>query len=271
MKYFDSARNQLIFAELKATPVFWDNHWNINKDIRARLLAKKNTFVSTVTRKYLKPSDGIILEGGCGNGFNIASLVNSGYKCIGVDYAAETVKSLQKFVPEIEVRFADVRQLPFENGYFSGYWSWGVIEHFQGGYGEILSEMHRVIKDGGYLFLVFPYMSILRRLKAMIGFYPLYEDKSRDDFYQFALNAQRVIRDFQARGFILKEASPIDGIKGLKNEIVLFRPVLQKLYSYCGNDIFVKFFLKCLDLSTSLFAGHSILLVFQKAVQKNGR
>ena len=43
------------------------------------------------------------------------------------------------------------------------------IEHFIDGYDAILSEMYRVIKEGGYLFLTVPSMSIIRKVKAALG------------------------------------------------------------------------------------------------------
>ena len=44
----------------------------------------------------------------------------------------------------------DLDDLPVEDESVDGYWSLGVIEHFYDGYGEILSEMHRVIKRDGF-------------------------------------------------------------------------------------------------------------------------
>jgi ubiquinone/menaquinone biosynthesis C-methylase UbiE len=270
MKYYDATKKRLVFTGSPATPDFWDSHWNIDKNIKKVLLSVKNTMVSRITMKYLAPSEGAILEGGCGSSFNVMSLVNNGYRCIGVDYAPKTIKYLKESVPELEVELADVRNLPFKDNSFSGYWSWGVIEHFYDGCDAVLREMLRVVKNDGYVFLVFPHLSLLRRLKAKCGFYPAWDVKEKDVFYQFAFLSDPVIEYFKNNGFELKKIMPFDGIKGIKSEIGFLRPALQKLYSYKGNNLPVKIIIKAIDMLASFWAGHSVLLIFRK-FSDNGR
>lgn len=265
MKYFDPVKKQLIYIEKKADPDFWDHHWKANENIRNEILRIKNTFVSRITKKYLKPSDGYILEGGCGTGGNVASLFNNGYKVIGIDFAENTVKTLNKYIPELDIRLGDVRKLPFYDNYFIGYWSLGVIEHFLEGYDLIANEMFRVLKNGGYLFLAFPYMSPLRHLKSGLGKYEAWKnDNESDFFYQFALNSEIVVEKFRSLGFILIKSMPFDGIKGTKDEVALLKPVLQKLYDCKGNGLPIRAFRKAISVLASSVAGHCILLVLKK-------
>jgi SAM-dependent methyltransferase len=266
MKYFDPINKQLIFVEKKADPYFWDQHWEANEKIRNEILRIKNTFVSRITKKYLKPEDGYILEGGCGNGINVASLYNSGYKVIGIDYAENTVKTLNKYIPELDIRLGDVRNLTFNDNYFIGYWSLGVIEHFWEGYDLIAKEMSRVLKNGGYLFLAFPYMSPLRRLKAGLGKYKAWKDgHESDSFYQFALNSETVVEKFRSLGFKLIKSIPFDGVKGIKDEVALLKPVLQNLYEYQGSNLPIRALRKAISVLASSVAGHCILLILRKA------
>lgn len=267
MKYFDPAKKQLIEIKRKATPDFWDSHWEIDAGIRNKIMLTKNNFVSNKTKKYLGPKDGIILEAGCGIGTNVASLVNNGYKCVGLDYAEKTVRTLNKYVPELDIRLGDVRKLPFENGYFAGCWSWGVIEHFWEGYQAVALEMSRVTREKGYLFLVFPSMSCLRKLKASLGLYELWQDKETDEFYQFILNPKQVVADFEQTGFKLIKASPFDAVKGLKSEIRFITGLLQPLYDYKGRNILVRSLQKSVEVTMSPVAGHSSLLIFRKQHQ----
>ena len=213
----------------------------------------------------MKPEDGIILEGGCGRGKNVASLVNNGYRVIGIDYAEKTVSILNQCVPVLDIRLGDVRKLPFDDNYFIGYWSLGVIEHFWEGYESIALEMSRVLKDNGYLFLTFPYMSPLRRIKGKLRLYDLWQKTvPSNNFYQFALNSKLVIGDFQKLGFKLVRTLPWDGIKGTKDEIVIIKPLLQKLYDYKGNNIFIKFIRMSISMIMSPIAGHNVLLILKK-------
>ena len=141
-----------------------------------------------------------------------------------------------------------------------------MIEHFYDGYEDVLDEIYRVIKDRGYLFLVFPYMSFFRKLKAVLGFYPLWHSAHRHgNFYQFALNAHSVISDFRNKGFVLVKALPLDGIKGIKDEMMFIKPLFQRMYSYKGSSILLKMAIRIINFVVSPLAGHSILLILQKA------
>jgi SAM-dependent methyltransferase len=146
---------------------FWDSHWNLDLARSRKILGTRRTLVTDVTRRYLRPADGPILEGGCGIGVHVAALQNHGYQAIGVDYAAKTMAMVRQYLPRSDVRLGDVRSLvEFPDRHFAGYWSLGVIEHFWSGYEDIAREMLRVLRPGGYLFLTFPHMSPLRRVKA---------------------------------------------------------------------------------------------------------
>jgi nucleoside-diphosphate-sugar epimerase/ubiquinone/menaquinone biosynthesis C-methylase UbiE len=265
-KLWDPNKNQLLFFENQADPEFWDKHWekDLNK-FKEKLVASRNDFVSNITSKYLNPTDGIILEGGCGDGQNVLSLKKHRYNVIGIDYAEKTVRILNQIMPELAIQKGDVRNLPFKDEYFSGYWSLGVIEHFYEGYQSIAIEMHRVIKTGGYLFLTFPYMSFLRKMKGWFGFYESWKNNEPiNNFYQFALNADLTINDFRNLGFEIVKKMPLDGLKGTKDEIHLFHATLQKLYDYHGCSLILKILRKSVLMLTTPFAGHSILLILKK-------
>ncbi len=264
MRYYDSRKDRLVCIRENPTPDFWDRHWNLDGNIRNDIIGVKHTYVSGVTMHYLTPGSGIILEGGCGKGQHVASLVNNGYRCIGVDSARRTVELINKEIPELDIRYGDVMNLPFEDSYFIGYWSLGVIEHFWEGYDTVASEMYRVLQRGGYLFLSFPSMSTLRKIKAKLGLYRSIDESVPDGFYQFILNADRVLHEFRRLGFQLVDTHSWDGLKGVKDEIGLIKPLLQSLYDYRGESIFVRRCKGTLDSLLSYFAGHNTLLVLVK-------
>ena len=267
MRYFDQKNHRLIYLDQRASPDFWDEHWGVDRSIKEKIIGTKDTQVTRVTRKYLKPEDGTILEGGCGLALHVAALVHNNYPCIGVDVAQETIRAIQEAVPELDVRLGDVRHLDFEDASFAGYWSLGVIEHFWEGYEAVGLEMARVLKPGGYLFLTFPYMSPLRRLKARLGCYPKWEaDQTPASFYQFALDHRTVIRDFTRWGFDFVTARPYNGLKGTKSEIAILHRVLQTLYDYKGTSLFIRVSRALLSKVLSPVAGHSILLIFKRKV-----
>jgi SAM-dependent methyltransferase len=218
-----------------------------------------------ITQKYLSPTAGPVLEGGCGQGFHVAALRNNGYTCIGIDFAPRTVQTLNQLAPELDIRQGDVRNLPFPDGAFAGYWSLGVIEHFWEGYASIALEMKRVLRPDGILFLTFPYLSPLRRWKIRRAAYPIWpNDAAPDDFYQFALDHHQVADHFRNLGFELIATKPMDGLKGLKDEVAWGRESLQRLYSYRGKSALVRGGRYVLTNLVAPMTAHSILLVLRR-------
>ena len=123
--------------------------------------------------------------------------------------------------------------------------------------------MKRVIKKGGFVFITFPYMSPIRKLKAYLGFYPrLSSEVKLDHFYQFALDYRDVIEQFRSNRFSLKYKTYKSGLKGCKDEVGFLRGVL----SWMSNSRIpaVKYIAQALSVALNRFSAHVALLVFQK-------
>jgi hypothetical protein len=261
--YYDKENRRLVYIGESATPKFWNSHWDAENFKEAIERGKNNRFVLKTLNKYVPGKTERILEGGCGMGPVVYCMHVHGYEAIGVDFAEKTIERVKDAVPELDVRVGDVRNLPFPDNYFIGYWSLGVIEHFWNGYPDIITDMRRVLINGGYVFLTFPYMSHLRRLKAKLGLYKEFNGDEKERFYQFALNPETVIKDFEGAGFKLLYKKPRSGLKGFKDEISVLKPILQKLYDYQGNNLGINGIAFVLDRTLCIFAGHMIFLVFK--------
>jgi SAM-dependent methyltransferase len=265
MKFYDKQNNRLVFVQEKATEEFWEKRWckyDVEKVIKS---ASSSRFLLGYTRKYLQPG-ARILEGGCGLGLYVYCLHVNGYESYGVDYAPKTVKQVNQVMPELRVLVGDVRGLPFADGFFDGYWSLGVIEHFYDGFEAAATEMRRVLKSRGYLFLSFPCLSYLRRLKIGKNKYKLWQPsrKLTDGFYQFAMPGECVRDVFRELGFEMISRKGITGLKGLKDEIGphRLRQLLQSIYdstSFSGRMLAYG-----LDLLFSPFAGHCEMMVLRR-------
>lgn len=264
---YDKKNKRLVYIQKKATEEFWDKLW-IDENLRKHILFGKNDrFVSLLTKLFIYPKkDSRVIDAGCGKGQYVYSLHHQGYSAYGIDFAPKIIDAIQNAVPEINVREGDVRSMPFPEKFFDGYWSLGVIEHFYFGYQPILKEMFRVIKPGGYLFITFPYMSPLRRIKSFLGLYPLLKNINNEPngFYQFALNHRQVRRDILQHGFKLRLSVPLDGFNGLKNE--LHSSAITRLFHFLqknGNP-FIKILRYTLYFLFLPISGHSILMIFKK-------
>jgi hypothetical protein len=96
-----------------------------------------------------------------------------------------------------------------------------------------------------------------------LGAYPKI-DKNSDEvhFYEFMLDSKQLIKTIESEGFKLVLRHSHDAVKGLKDEVPLFRLVLQKIYD--GRSIFAKVLRGLISVFIAPFAGHIILLVFRK-------
>lgn len=258
-RYYDAWRKRLVYIGEYADPEMWNRRWK-NEIIEKlffppRLTRTHKTIVNT-TKTYLSRG-ARILEGGCGLGDKVFLLKQSGYDVVGVDYAVEAIEISHKFMPDLKVQWANLQNLPFANGFFDGYWSFGVIEHFYEGYEKIACEMYRVLKHEGFLFMTVPAMSAFRKLKAGLGLYPRFSEVNVNtlNFYQFAFAAEEIKESFDGFGFEFIERKSWNVYKGLSDEIPGARAIMSILCRFFDGPTFALL---------SNFCHHMNLFVFQK-------
>ncbi len=96
-----------------------------------------------------------ILDLGCGTGRHTTLLVKENFEVHGCDNSEDALKIIKEILVDNEFRLCDMTKLLYNDGYFDGIICYQVIQH--GKIADIkksISEMHRVLKKGGYLFLV---------------------------------------------------------------------------------------------------------------------
>ena len=270
-KVYDRINDRLICYRRNANDSFWDEHWSKSSISNVYKSISKYNLVLLITKKYLNPQDGPILEGGCGIGQFVYSLSKANYKCVGIDFAKNTVKRAKKLNLKLDLRVMDIRKLDFPDNFFAGYWSMGVIEHFFDGYDDILNEMYRVLMPGGFIFITVPVISRLRKLKILLGQYIEISDNKHkllnfSDFYQFILNRKKIINDFRNVGLNLVEIRNKGGIKGLKDEILILKVLFTHILELRNQNVFTKAMVKFLDIILSPITGHMALFVFKKEI-----
>ena len=135
------------------------------------------------------PTDMPILDGGCNIGHIVHGLQADGYDAVGIEWSPHIVEWARSIVPDLNISVGDVNNIPFPDGYFGGYISLGVIEHFPDGPDKSLAEANRVLCNDGHLILTVPYFSLVRQLKARLRLYPRPPSKPEPkDFYQYAFS-----------------------------------------------------------------------------------
>ncbi|MCX2980821.1 class I SAM-dependent methyltransferase [Halieaceae bacterium IMCC14734] len=261
--FYDEAKACLAYIQEPATAEFWDGLWDSQFETDLiKPFPRRGTFVSNATQKYLAPGSHI-LEGGCGTAFHSRHLHSLGYRTIALDFAPATVNRLSARLPEVNPVLGDVGSLPFRDGSLDGYWSLGVIEHFYDGYGKFLTEMARVVRPQGYVFVTFPYMSPLRRMLNRLNYYPPLQPQAIRKFYQFALDPERVIKDFQSSHFTLIEQQPLLGLSGFEDTF----PVFSRLFSLLRKkNVACRSLNFLLNKLLQPWSGHMVLLVMQRQI-----
>lgn len=261
-KLYDPRSHRLLYVDHEANEQFWDEKWEASA--RATFAnPPRHGLTIRITRRYLSPGSRV-LEGGCGLGDVVNALHRAGYVATGIDYAPKVVRLIKAYWPHLDVTQGDVRRLACEDGYYDGYWSLGVIEHFPDGYQAIAREMHRALRPGGYLFLSFPSFNPFRQSRAAAGKYARFggDPGLMPDFYQYALDPSDVRANFEHLGFELVEHRGTSSLVGLADEwhfAAAIQWALDRLPSRVGTTVSM-----AMDLLIGRHAGHSCLLIFQK-------
>lgn len=263
--YYWPERKRLIFLHKEASPAFWDQRWENENWEKTITRSRKSRYWRGILRKYLPDKNSRILEGGCGDGRLVDAMKYWGYEAMGVDFAATTVGKINKAAPDLDVRYGDVRKLDFGDEYFDGYWSLGVIEHFWEGYQTIVSEMNRVLKPGGYVFVSFPTISMLDKFQILTRRYERFRDNEKPSlFYQFGLDIKSVKDDFSQMGFEYITAQRRNGLLGIERFLPSFKKTNQKLISLSQKAKVIKILYFATSVLLSPLCGHSVLMIFRK-------
>lgn len=121
-------------------------------------LQHRQFYIECMFEKQPIPKGARILDVGCGPGELVLSLLKKGYDVWGVDISqgmvAEAIGVLEAdgFAATDGISVGDIEKLEFEDCFFDVVVAAGVIE-YQSDDEQALSEMHRVLKPGGYLIL----------------------------------------------------------------------------------------------------------------------
>lgn len=147
-----------------ATRRAWDRIWSAS-DLALEHATGEYERARVLRDLYLPrlPSDGVVLEAGCGVGTEMAALARRGVRTTGLDYSLPALAMLRRADPRAAVAAAQVERLPLADATVAAYLSFGVLEHFEGGPGPALAEAFRVLRPGGVLVATVPAPSLVWR------------------------------------------------------------------------------------------------------------
>jgi ubiquinone/menaquinone biosynthesis C-methylase UbiE len=103
-------------------------------------------FIKKLTKNSL------VLDLGCGTGFYLRVMKESGFRSIGVDKSKNMIQQAKQFSPSIPLQIADAKDLPFANDTFDLVISIETMRYFEKRE-LLLKEIFRVTKPGGRIFI----------------------------------------------------------------------------------------------------------------------
>ena len=106
---------------------------------------------------------GEYLDVGCGIGGWVLFLAEEGYNIQGIDRAPRVIRALAEYNPDLRLKVGEPGQLPYADGSFDGVLGVGMLEYLDGEVPKALSELNRVLRDDGFVFIEVPIMNTLRR------------------------------------------------------------------------------------------------------------
>jgi SAM-dependent methyltransferase len=197
-------------AEYATTRQAWSDIWehtDISRELQTREYARARE-IRDCYRPYL-PMGAPILEAGCGLGVELLGLHEAGYKAIGLDYVEGAVRRLRDWKSELRILAGDIHALPFRDGSFGAYLSFGVLEHFVSGPEPGLREANRVLCNGGILVITVPAPQAIWRLTRSSLWRAVRGKPRPAPYYETAYSAVELARTVRQSGFSVQEIRPV--------------------------------------------------------------
>lgn len=200
-------------ARLADEAAFVEQHWTAKWRERDRppdvsAVARREEY--RLMKPYLDrlPRNSRVLDGGCGLGEWTVFLAAQGYDVVGIDISADTVRRLREWFPSCAFTHGDLRHTDFAPESFNAYFSWGTFEHFEAGPGGCITEAHRILKPGGWLFVSVPFHNqrLARRDARALERWDDQFDRTTGysrpmRFYQWRLTEPELQRELEMHGF----------------------------------------------------------------------
>ncbi len=151
---------------------FWD-YFVVNEGLRELSFAKTNgEEIVKMVRDYIK-EDGKNLDYGCGGGFLMSHLFNSGIECGGLDSSEDSVKKTEEKFKEEKLFKGTILSTGtpnkgIEDNFYDFVFTIEMLEHLmKNELDEVVKEFSRIIKPGGYLFISVPHNENIDKYKVI--------------------------------------------------------------------------------------------------------
>jgi ubiquinone/menaquinone biosynthesis C-methylase UbiE len=205
--------------EIAAIEVQWTRIWETQGGPQGRAGRIKRREEFKIMWPYVQklPTGSRLLDGGCGMGDWVLWLTRAGYPTIGLDVSKVTIGKLKEMFPDMEFAVGDIRATGLPADSIDAYFSWGTFEHFEEGFGPVVTEAFRVVKPGGLLFVSTPFVNLRHAISATLkDKWRLPAQKTPTRFYQWRLTRGELATILARHGFAVDDVKIIHKRQGLQ-------------------------------------------------------
>jgi ubiquinone/menaquinone biosynthesis C-methylase UbiE len=215
-RVYDAAEGE---DEIAAIETQWTRAWEQQGGPQGRTerILRREEFKILWSYVQKLPKGSRLLDGGCGMGDWVLWLTRAGYPTLGLDVSKLTIGKLKEMFPDMEFAAGDIRATGLPDNSVDAYFSWGTFEHFEDGFGPVVTEAFRVVKPGGLLFVSTPFVNLRHALRdTLLEKWRLPPRNARMRFYQWRLTRAELAQILAQHGFAVDDVQVIHKRSGLQ-------------------------------------------------------
>ena len=206
-------------TEIAAIETQWTRIWEAHGGPQGHAERIKRREEFKIMWPYIQrlPKGSRLLDGGCGMGDWVLWFTKAGYPTLGLDVSRVTIGQLQQKFPDMEFAVGDIRATGFQANSYDAYFSWGTFEHFEEGFGPVVTEAFRVLKPGGLLFVSTPFDNLRHAMRATLrDTWRMQPQAMPTRFYQWRLTRAELAGILARHGFSVEDVHVIHKRSGMQ-------------------------------------------------------
>jgi SAM-dependent methyltransferase len=211
--------------EIAAIETQWTRLWQAQGGPQGRPERIRRREEFKIMWPYIErlPKGSKLLDGGCGLGDWVVWFTRAGYPTLGLDVSKVTIGKLKEMFPGLDFAVGDIRATGLPDSSIDAYFSWGTFEHFEEGFGPVVTEAFRVLKPGGLLFVSTPFVNVRHALgDTLLQPWRLQPQAAPTRFYQWRLTRGELAGILARNGFAVDDVKIIQKRAGLQRWLAGF-------------------------------------------------